>query len=322
MRHRNAILAVVLLAGCSSSSPNEPAAASPDAPVTVPAAGTGATDPQNTVDTSVVTGTDPGSGGVALVAGAGQSVAVSGGSLPTDVVDAVTSGGGELIDTSSWDARYETFGLPRITGSGVKLAGAKITVESAGESSWRRTDGLQWLYMDASHSGLDEILDLVALAAGVDAWEMTVDLSTVNGADCVTRTYTRTATWTIEGCAYPVFPGMFATAVTRETVTDVAPTLPDPTVAQVATVLGGTIEETVIEFGSPKPGGVTTLTSSAVVFYPGDRASAVTALTDGPLAGWDVLRGDGADVFTSGSLRWTISDTGAAGLAVSSRVVW
>ena len=321
MRRSSAIFAVVLLAGCSSSSPNEPAATpGTGAPVTVSATDPSTTDPQNTVDNTAVT--IPGSATVPLVAGAGQSVAVSGGSLPTDLVDAVTSGGGELIDTSSWDARYETFGLPRITGAGVKLAGATITVESAGAANWQRTDALQWLYMDASHSGLDEILDLVALAAGVDAWEMTVERSTVNGAECVTRTYTRTSTWTIEGCAYPVFPGMFATAVTREAVTDVAPTVPDPTVTQVASVLGGTIEETVIEFGSPKPGGVTTLTSSAVVVYPGDRASAVTALTAGPLTGWDVLRGDGADVFTSGSLRWTISDTGAASLAVSSRVVW
>ena len=69
MRHRNAILAVVLLAGCSSTATDEPATTSPDAAVTATANVTSPTDPQNPVDTTVAT--DPGIGAVALVAGAG-----------------------------------------------------------------------------------------------------------------------------------------------------------------------------------------------------------------------------------------------------------
>ena len=81
--------------------------------------------------------TTPADAPAELPVGPGPEVQVSGGMLPSSVTSAITSKGGEVADTASWDARYETFGLPRVAGPGVRLVAGEIEA-SAVDDGWRR----------------------------------------------------------------------------------------------------------------------------------------------------------------------------------------
>ena len=163
MRHEWWCAAALLVAGCSTGG------------------GEGATASTSTTTetTGVVLVTAPsGVESVALHDGPGPEVTVSGGLLPSAVTSAITSKGGELADTASWDARYETFGLPRIAGPGVRLVAGEIEA-SAVDGGWKRRDALQWLFMDVSHASLDSILDEFAAAAEVSDWVVSERQETV-----------------------------------------------------------------------------------------------------------------------------------------------
>ena len=115
-------------AGNDTASTTAPAVAAPSlAPVAstsvpVESAPT-VTDAPTPTDTAAVLATTSRSA-------ASVEVVVSGGALPTAVASAVTSNGGELVDTAEWDARYGLVGLPIVAGPGVRLVGAEMVSRS------------------------------------------------------------------------------------------------------------------------------------------------------------------------------------------------
>ena len=159
MRGEWCALVVVLLAGCSSGTTGDSV---PESSSTSPTTATVLATSSASAAPSTV---------AELPSGAGAVVEVSGGALPSAVTGAVTSRGGELGDTASWDARYETYGLPRVAGSGVRLVAGEIEA-TAVEDGWQRRDALQWLLMDVSHASLGEILEELAVAAGFERWQV------------------------------------------------------------------------------------------------------------------------------------------------------
>jgi len=116
MRRRwlTVVAVIALAAGFASEGATSPAADS-----TV-AAGEPMPPPGGSLpDTgSTVPVTSPGSGVNALTPGSGEPIVVGGGLLPRAVVDAVVRRGGELVDSSVWDARFETL-AGVLTGGGV-----------------------------------------------------------------------------------------------------------------------------------------------------------------------------------------------------------
>ncbi len=261
-----------------------------------------------------------------LTPGPGPSFEVSGGKLPQVVITGITSHGGELADTSSWDARFETYGLPRVTGPGVQLAGATIVVAAVdGADGWSRSDGLQWLFMDSSHDGIAAMLDEVARSVGVESWTLTADVSIEQGANCVERDYwqaTTSTAWKLQGCDFPSFAGMYSLGVTRTGVFTAGPPVVDPSVAAVLAALGGQITQVSVNFDHPvTEQSVVTLTTSAIVAYTQPDEAVIDTLVAGPLQGWTQSQGDGSVLFTGGlGTRWVVG-TGNAALAGQGRLV-
>ena len=253
----------------------------------------------------------PGTEDQPVVDGPAASVAVVGDPLPRSVIDAIVAKGGELADTASWDARYDTFGLPRITGDRVRLVEAKIDARRM-TNGWQRTDELQWLFQDTAHSGLDVLLDELAAAAGISTWAHTKDPKHVDGADCSTRTYARpgdSTMWRLQGCAYPKFPGMYAVGVGRDGLfADGEPQNVEPTAQQVAAAVDGRIDAYTVTFGRPAAtGSVSTLRTTVTVSYTGDATVTADTLARGPLAGWQRFPGDGSIMLSGSSgTRWVI----------------
>ena len=130
--------AILVVAGCSTGG-GEGATASTS------------TTTETTGVVSVMAPTPPAVETVELQVGPGPEVMVSGGLLPSAVTSAISSKGGELADTASWDARYETFGLPRIAGPGVRLVAGEIEALAV-DGGWQRRDALQWLFIASVHS--------------------------------------------------------------------------------------------------------------------------------------------------------------------------
>jgi hypothetical protein len=239
-----------------------------------------------------------------LVAGRAASIAVVGDPLPRNVTDAILAKGGELVDPGSWDSRYGTVGLPRITGTRVRLVEASIDARRM-TNGWQRTDELQWLFEDTSHNGLDDLLDNLAAAAGIASWSHAGAPKLVDGADCATRTYTQpgdSTEWRLQGCAYPKFPGMYAVGVGRDGLfADGDPQNVEPTAQQVAAAVDGRIDAYTVTFGRPAAtGSVSTLRTTVTVSYTGDARATADNLVRGPLAGWQRFPGD-ASIMLSGS---------------------
>lgn len=260
---------------------------------------------------------------VALPAGPGPEVTVSGGLLPSAVTSAIMSKGGELADTASWDARYETFGLPRVAGPGVRLVAGEIEA-SAVDGGWQRRDALQWLFMDVSHASLDSILDELAAAAEVSDWAVGERQETVGNGDCTERTFTTptdSATWKLSGCTYPDFAGMFAVAVERSGTFVNAPSPVDPSVAALVSSVDGQVTAVSVVFDHPtSTGSAVTLTATATVSFDAGLADAEATLTAGPLAGWRVAPGDGSVMYSGGiGTRWVVS-SGEATLTATGRL--
>ena len=315
---RNTILAAALVivgvTGCSSAgsagapatttgTPAPTATSTPSSPATVPSS--------QAATSSGVPG--PVTEDQHVVAGPAGSVAVAGDPLPRTVTEAIVAKGGELADPGSWDARYDTFGLPHVTGDGVRLVEASINAQRM-TGGWQRTDELQWLFQDKSHNGLDGLLDNLAAAAGVSTWTQTGDRKLVDGADCTTRTYTQPGdpaapVWRLHGCAYPKFPGMYAVGVGRDGLfADSVPQNVEPTARQVAAAVDGRIDAYTVTFGRPAAtGSVSTLRTTVTVSYTGDAVATADILVRGPLAGWQRFPGD-RSIMLSGSsgTRWVI----------------
>ena len=266
--------------------------------------------------TSVLAGSSD-SAGTSLTPEPGGLVVVDGGLLPRAVVDAITRRGGELVDSSVWDARFETYGLPHVVGDGVMLVEASLDA-TRDVNGWQRVDQLQWLLEDASQHGASALLDQAAAAAGVSGLAVVETTELVDGAECTKRVYTDSASasafptvWTLQGCAFPNLPGMYSLGIGREGgfVGTEAPTV-EPSVGQVANTLGGTVDEVHVAFGHPEAtGSVTTLRITAHVSFDGDVASAVAAVAGGPLAGWQQVPGDASVMLSgTGGANWVISD--------------
>jgi len=248
---------------------------------------------------------------------------VSGGLLPSAVTSAITSKGGELADTASWDARFETFGLPRVAGPGVRLVAAEIEA-TAVDGGWQRRDALQWLLMDVSHASLDSILDELAAAAELSDLAVSVQQETVGNGDCTERTFTtptNETTWKLSGCRYSDFAGMFAVAVERSGTCVNAPPLVDPSVAAVASSVDGKVTAVSVVFDHPtSTGSAVTVTATATVRFDAGLADAEAALTAGPLAGWRPAPGDGSVMYSGGiGTRWVVS-SGEATLTAIGRL--
>ena len=184
-------------------------------------------------------------------------------------------------------------------------------------NGWQRTDELQWMFQDTAHTGLDNLLDDLAAAAGISTWAHANDPKLDDGADCTTRTYTRSSdstTWRLQGCAYPKFPGMYAVGVGRDGLfADGEPQNVEPTAQQVATSVNGRIDAYTVTFGRPAAtGSVSTLRTTVTVSYTGDVSVTADTLARGPLAGWQRFSGDGSIMLSGSSgTRWVIG-SGAA----------
>ena len=308
-------LAIVFAAStataCTTQDTRPPSAGSAAAPASAPAVTTADIDP-------TVPPAPADSLGNTLSDGPGASIVVDGGPLPRAVVDAVSRRGGDLVDTAVWDARFETYGLPRVVGDGVVLVEASIDATRV-SNGWRRVDQLQWLFQDTSHNGVESLLDQAAVAAGLDGRAVVETAEVVDGAVCTMRVYTETAAlaapvWTLQGCAFATFPGMYSLGVGRDGVfTGVEVPVVEPTVGQVAAVLDGTVEEVHVAFGHPAAtGSATTLRISVNVSFNADVNTAVAAVADGPLVGWQQSPGDASVMLSgTGGASWVLSDGSA-----------
>lgn len=324
LRRTLSLLAVALVAitGCSGDD-NTTTVASTDAEsktttVVSDSLPAGSTSTPTPAESTVPDGVNP----VELVAGAGVSVPVSGGLLPDRVVTSLRANGGELANTASFDARYETWGLPRVTGASVQLVAAESIVD-ANNGAWRRRDGMQWLFMDVSHDGIGALMDEMAAAAAVADWPVEVVDTAVGGGECVERTYTRDGIeWLLQGCAYPDFAGMYALGVTRSGLFTAGPVIVDPSVAPMVDVLDGELTMVSVRFEHPaSAGSVVTLTVQAVVTHQVPGAEAVDAVAEGPLQGWTRQPGDSSVQFVGGlGVRWMVTD-GEARLTGEGRLV-
>lgn len=258
------------------------------------------------------------SNGNALTPGPGSPIVVDGGLLPRAVIDAVGRRGGELADPSVWDARFETFGLPRVVGVGVMLVEARIDATRM-TNGWRRIDELQWLLQDTSSDGISSLLDQAASAAGVAGWPVVETVEVVDGAACTKRVYSvpsvpTSPNWTLQGCAFPTLPGMYSLGVSRDGVfTGAEVPIVEPTVDQVASALAGTVDEVHVEFGHPEAtGSVTTLRISVQLSFNTDLDAAVAAVGEGPLSGWQQFPGDASVMLSgTGGASWLLSDGSA-----------
>ena len=258
------------------------------------------------------------SSGNALTPGPGSPIVVDGGFLPRAVIDAVGRHGGELADQSVWDARFETFGLPRVVGVGVVLIEASIDATRM-TNGWRRIDELQWLLQDTSSDGIGSLLDKAASAAGEAGWPVVETMEVVDGAACTKRVYSEPSVptspnWTLQGCSFPTLPGMYSLGVSRDGVfTGAEVPMVEPTVDQVAGALAGTVDEVHVEFGHPEAtGSVTTLRISVQLSFNSDLGAAVAALGDGPLSGWQQFPGDASVMLSgTGGASWVLSDGSA-----------
>ena len=329
--HRRTIAAtpvavVVLLAGLAACSATPRGRAGSPRTVTVDvrptdsnaASTTTATSPtppsrsSSTVRAAAVTTTPP----PALAGGDRGRVVVDATPLPADVVTAIRAGGGELVTTDVWTARYGTGGLPTIDGPDVMLAEASLDVERAG-TGWRRSDARQWLFAAAA-GDRDLILDRLANTAGITT-PATVDDAVVDGAQCTTRTYpSGPVTWTVQGCTYPRYPTMLAAAITRTgTGTPTAGAtgggvpVVEPSTIAVTGLLDGRVESLSVALGHPGAAGSTvTLHTTVTVSWP-TRPDAAQRLAAGPLAGWQQSPSDSSVSFVGLAGQWIVTASGA-----------
>lgn len=307
-------VAALMTPGCTSQDTRPPSADSPVAtavPVSAPGVSMPATYP--TVPLS-----SAGPAATSLTPGPGSPIVVEGGPLARAVVDTILRRGGELVDSSVWDARFETYGLPHVIGDGVLLVEATVDATRV-TNGWRRADQLQWLFLDTSHNGIGSLLAQAAIAAGLSGWAVAETAEVVERAECTKRIYTAPSglaspVWTLQGCAFPTFAGMYSLGVGRDGVFAGAHApIMEPTVGLVAAALGGTVDEVHVAFGHPEAtGSATTLRIRVQVSFNADVDAALAALGDGPLVGWQQFPGDSSVMWSgTGGASWVLSDGSA-----------
>ncbi|HWL44562.1 MAG TPA: hypothetical protein VNQ73_16600 [Ilumatobacter sp.] len=297
------VAAAAVLAGCSNAT-DTPAATTTTAHTSPSIAGRGDADLTPTATATNGRGDDA----VLAVEPAARIVTVSGGDLPAEITDAYRAGGGDLVDPAEWAARYGTAGLPELVGPGVRLVEATHRADHS-PAGWARVDEAAWLAVATADR--DELLAELAAAAGVDG---SADRTpgTDNGGDCATDTYPPDpvgVVWTVQGCSYPRYPQMVAVGVTRRGPTSAPPEVVDPTVGPLVELLDGQVGFVEVRLGAPGPDTATLHISVHVTRPAGTPTDAADALLGGPLAGWQVLRGEGS-VLLSGptGATWTLAD--------------
>ena len=316
LRRWLAITATVAAAatGCTAQSPR-PQPTDSTVATSVPAPTPGVSVPA-TYPTVPPSSADPVA--TSLTPGPGSAIVVEGGPLARPVVDAILRRGGETVDSSAWDARFETYGLPHVVGDGVLLVEATADATRVTDG-WRRADQLQWLFLDTSHNGIGSLLDQAAVAAGLSGWAVAETAEVVERAECTKRIYTAPSglaspVWTLQGCAFPTFAGMYSLGVGRDGVFAGAHApIVEPTVGLVAAALGGTVDEVHVAFGHPEAtGSATTLRISVQVSFNADVDAALAALGGGPLVGWQQFPGDSSVMLSgTGGASWVLSDGSA-----------
>lgn len=235
----------------------------------------------------------------------GLRVDVSGGALPSPVIDGYRTNGGDLVDPAEWSARFGGSPLPRITGPGVVLVEAVDRVEQR-DGEWFGTHETSWLAMvDRDRDAA--IADLAA-AAGLDGTaERTHD--TDQGADCVLDTYTASdVTWQVQGCNYEQFPRMVALGVSSSGHSSAPYEGLDATISTLVDVLAAEVTYTEVRLGAPGPDG-STLHLSAHLATDLDHAALAQLATAGPLRDWHVLVGEDSTLLSGPSgATWALSD--------------
>jgi hypothetical protein len=303
------LAALTVTAGCADTDNNDGNAtvASTTADTAAPAAVTDASSA--TVDVAGAdppTDSDTAAGAASSPPSSAPRVEVTGGQLPTQLLDGYATNGGDLVTDEEWAGRYGPSGLPILTGPGVTLAEAVQRVERR-DGGWVRTDEASWLAM--SSDDRDAVLAAMAAAAGVEGTPTRTG-STEQAADCVIDRYPAAdgVEWTIQGCSYERFSRMIAVGVSRTASTDVAAVGLDPTVGAIVDELAGAVTFSEVRFGAPGADG-STLHLATQVSTDVDVDTAATAVTTGPLAGWQTFPGEGSLLLsgpTGGT--WTLSD--------------
>ena len=235
------------------------------------------------------------------------SVAVTGGELPTELVDGYARNGGDLVDPSEWQNRFGRTPLPELTGPGARLVEALRRTDRR-DGRWIRSDEAGWLAM--SRDDRDTMMSSLRDAADLDG-EASRTTSNEQGADCVIDAYPADRTgvsWQVQGCSYDTFPGLLSLGISRSGPTEDPPPTVDPTIAAVADALDGSVTFVEVRFGKPAPDGSTLrLSAQLSTAHRVDPTALVAA--GGPLAGWQTFPGDGS-VLLSGptGATWTLSD--------------
>ena len=313
-------LAVMMTAACSaaditSTTPNASAGVD-ESRVTPPTAavgdvrrtsGTSHTDTDTTGRADV--GSTVGSSAVSLGALGDAIIPVDDAALPTEVVAAYEGGGGDLLTPSEWIGRFGwPGGFTQLVGDGVRLVEVTHRSERSADGSWRRLDEASWLTAD--RRSRDDLLDEIATTVGVGAGRSRA-ASIDDGADCVVDTYPTSARgeWTLQGCTYPRYSPMMAIGATRRVVVADTPAAVDATVTTLTEVLGGRVSFIEVRLTAPGTDGSTLHTTAQLTFdEPLDVDTTTDLLIDGPLAGWQVRRGDDSAVLSGPTgATWTLT---------------
>lgn len=299
------LVATLAIAACSGGSDN---ATSATTATTSPAVQQTDESAEPTGGESVVTTTpftvDDDSPTSAAPTTSNAAVEVAAQSLPPEVTRAIRNGGGELATTSAWTNRYSPASMPMLAGAGVHLVEADLEITRTA-NGWSRVDALQWLYVDSAALGVDATLNALAEDAEIEGWSRSDESVVVDAAPCVMRTYTSAesdASWILQGCEFPSFPGMVSIGVTHSAAPVVEAAMPaiDPSVGQVVTAVDGTIEHVLVRFAPPATVDSTATHTVAVTVTPAvDDVD--EALTTTALAGWVRSPGEANSVVFSGA---------------------
>ncbi len=226
--------------------------------------------------------------------GSPPAVEVKAAGLPVEITSAIASGGGELATTEAWQRRFGDVGLPVVAGDEVRLVEAELEATRV-DGSWRRVDALQWLFTSPTETTVDEYLTDLAADAGLAEIDPLTDSETVEGAECVTRTYDAAPVgWVLQGCAFPqVDSQLRSVGVLRTTVDGQTPRDVHPSMRAVLDELGAAVDTVAVTFGSPAPSSNSTLRITVEATAQQPAAESVPVLAAGALAGWISEPGEG-----------------------------
>lgn len=230
---------------------------------------------------------------------------VTGGELPTDVVSAIRSEGGALVEPGVWAGRFGFSDLPAVEGPGVTLVEARRSGDRD-SGAWRSVDEASWLVVDESDTAA--LLDGLARAAGLGGAGFAASTVEDRGAVCDQRFYEVDASWSLQACDYQAnYPDLFSLGVSRYgTSSELSPVL-DATVSDVLEVTDGEVVAWSVELDRPNTARHT-LTFTTQITFPTTSVNDTGArLAAGPFRGWARLGGDRSEMWTGPSgVSWTI----------------